>query len=226
MPQHRFVTLASVALHTIALIALLVAQLLAVGPLPVPREPLMFDDVQRVHITDVSPSPPPQRSMPNTTSISPNAPPLEPPNGIIKETGLEGVTVDRSIDSGLVVEHGVESFAGEIAGVAPPPPPPSQPPQPIRLHSGMQAPVKIVDVTPQYPPLAQAAHVEGVVILEAVIDTDGRVAAVKVLRSIPLLDEAALKAVRAWRFTPARLNGQTVPVVMTVTVNFALQPYR
>jgi protein TonB len=90
----------------------------------------------------------------------------------------------------------------------------------------MQAPLKIVDVAPRYPPLAQAAHVEGVVILEAVIDADGSVTSVKVLRSIPLLDDAAVRAVRAWRFTPARLNGQAVPVVMTVTVNFALQPYR
>ena len=67
---------------------------------------------------------------------------------------------------------------------------------------------------------------EGVVILEAVIDADGSVTSVKVLRSIPLLDDAAVKAVRGWRFTPARLNGQAVPVVMTVTVNFTLQPYR
>jgi protein TonB len=90
----------------------------------------------------------------------------------------------------------------------------------------MQAPLKIVDVAPQYPPLAQAAHREGVVILEAVIDADGSVTSVKVLRSIPLLDDAAVKAVQAWRFTPAKLNGQAVPVVMTVTVNFTLQPYR
>jgi protein TonB len=225
MPQHRIVTLASVVLHTIALITLLVAQLLAVGPLPVPREPLMFDEIQRVQIADVPPSRPPQRSLANAAAVSPNAPPLEPPNGITRETGLEGLNVDRSwIDSGLVVEHGIAWFGAEIASVAPPPPPPPQ--RPIHLHSGMQAPLKIVDVAPQYPPLAQAAHVEGVVILEAVIDADGSVTSVKVLRSIPMLDEAAMKAVRGWRFTPARLNGQAVPVVMTVTVHFTLQPYR
>jgi protein TonB len=223
MPQHRIVTLASVVLHTIALITLLVAQLLAVGPLPVPRGPLLF--VQRVQIVDVAPSRPPQRSLANAATVSPNAPPLEPPSGITRETGLEGLSVDRSrIDSGLVVEHGIASFGAEIASVTPPPPAPPQ--RPIRLHSGMQAPLKIVDAAPQYPPLAQAAHVEGVVILEAVIDADGSVTSVKVLRSIPMLDEAAMKAVRGWRFTPARLNGQAVPVVMTVTVYFTLQPYR
>jgi protein TonB len=56
-----------------------------------------------------------------------------------------------------------------------------------------------------------------------VLDANGRVDSVRVLRSIPLLDQAAVDAVRQWRFTPALLNNEAVPVVMTVTVNFALQ---
>ena len=60
-------------------------------------------------------------------------------------------------------------------------------------------------------------------ILEAVLDAQGQVESVRVLRSIPQLDRAALDAVQQWRFTPALLNGQAVPVVMTVTVNFTLQ---
>jgi protein TonB len=71
--------------------------------------------------------------------------------------------------------------------------------------------------------MAQTAHVKGVVILEAIIDERGAVKQVTVLRSIPLLDQAAVEAVRQWRFTPARLNGEAVPVVMTVTVNFELE---
>jgi periplasmic protein TonB len=78
-------------------------------------------------------------------------------------------------------------------------------------------------VKPAYPPEAEAARVQGVVILEATIGTDGRVADAKVLRSIPLLDQAALDAVRQWEYAPTRLNGQAVPVIMTVTVNFSLQ---
>ncbi len=78
-------------------------------------------------------------------------------------------------------------------------------------------------VDPVYPPLARSSRVEGVVILEAVLDATGRVDSVRVLRSIPLLDQAAVDAVRQWRFTPARLNGVPVPVVMTVTVNFTLR---
>ena len=61
------------------------------------------------------------------------------------------------------------------------------------------------------------------VILETVIDANGGVESVRVLRSVSLLDQAAVDAVKQWRFTPAMLNGQAVPVVMTVTVNFTLQ---
>jgi len=65
--------------------------------------------------------------------------------------------------------------------------------------------------------------VSGVVIIEATIGANGRVTDAKVLRSIPLLDQAALDAVKQWVFTPTLLNGVPVPVIMTVTVNFTLQ---
>jgi protein TonB len=78
-------------------------------------------------------------------------------------------------------------------------------------------------VRPRYPPEAQAAGIQGVVIIEAMIDVDGRVGGAKVLRSIPGLDEPALEAVRQWEFTTTELNGVAVPVIMTVTVNFSLQ---
>jgi protein TonB len=61
-----------------------------------------------------------------------------------------------------------------------------------------------------------------VVIIEAVIGTDGRVQEARVLRSIPLLDQAALDAVRQWEYSPTTLNGVAVPVIMTVTVNFQI----
>ena len=84
-------------------------------------------------------------------------------------------------------------------------------------------PTKTKDVKPVYPPIAQSARVQGVVIIEATIGADGRVKDAKVLRSIPLLDQAALDAVKQWQFTPTLLNGVPVPVIMTVTVNFTLQ---
>jgi protein TonB len=93
----------------------------------------------------------------------------------------------------------------------------------VRVGGSIKAPTKIQDVKPVYPPVAQEARVSGVVILEVRIEPDGSVSQARVLRSIPLLDEAAVEAVMQWRFTPTLLNGQAIPVMMTVTVNFTLQ---
>jgi TonB family protein len=117
------------------------------------------------------------------------------------------------------------------AGMPPPPPPPPPPGQPIsvdgqvavRVGGGIKTPTKVHNVNPVYPPIAQSARVQGVVIVEAVIDATGRVRDVHVLRSIPLLDAAAVDAVRQWEFVPTLLNGAPVPVVMTATVSFTLQ---
>jgi TonB family protein len=94
---------------------------------------------------------------------------------------------------------------------------------PVRVGGSIRIPQKIADAQPVYPPIAQSARVTGVVILEITIGSDGSVMDAKVLRSIPLLDQAALDCVRKWKYEPTLLNGTAVPVIMTVTVNFALQ---
>ena len=94
---------------------------------------------------------------------------------------------------------------------------------PVRVGGNVRVPTKIRDSKPVYPPIAQSARVQGVVILEAIIGPDGNIANARVMRSIPLLDAAALSAVSQWQFEPTQLNGQLVPVIMTVTVNFTLQ---
>ena len=91
------------------------------------------------------------------------------------------------------------------------------------MHQGIQAPRKVVDVAPRYPALARESHVDGIVILDVIIDETGNVTSTHVLKSVTLLDQAAIDAVRLWKFTPARLNGQAIPIVMTVTVAFRLQ---
>ena len=125
--------------------------------------------------------------------------------------------------------------SGGVAGGfdAPPPPPPPPPPAgkaaglidpaAIRVGGGITPPRKIVDVRAEYPPDAREARVQGVVIVEVLIGTDGKVEQTKVLRSIPMLDQAAIDAVRQWEFTPTLLNGEAKKVIMTVTVNFTLQ---
>ena len=75
---------------------------------------------------------------------------------------------------------------------------------------------------PVYPEDAKAASVEGVVILQVVISTDGSVLEASVLRSVPMLDDAAQHAVLQWRFEPTLLNGEPVEMEMVVTVNFTL----
>jgi protein TonB len=92
------------------------------------------------------------------------------------------------------------------------------------VGGNISAPRKIKDVKPVYPPIAQSARVQGIVIIEATIGVDGHVTDARVLRSIPLLDQAALDAVRQWQFTPTLLNGAPTPIVMSMTVNFTLAP--
>ena len=93
----------------------------------------------------------------------------------------------------------------------------------IRVGSGVRPPAKIQNVPPVYPPEAREARVQGVVILEATITPTGEVSDVEVLRSVPLLDEAAVAAVRQWRYEPTLVDGVAVPVLMTMTVNFRLR---
>jgi TonB family protein len=90
----------------------------------------------------------------------------------------------------------------------------------VRVGGKIEPPIKMNDVKPVYPAIAQNAGVTGVVIIEATVGADGRVIDAKVLRSIPLLDQAALDAVRQWEYKPTLLNGVAVPVIMTVTINF------
>jgi TonB family protein len=121
-------------------------------------------------------------------------------------------------------------------GLIPPPPPPPPPPSPVEaaaildtpawandgMHVGV-APTRVRQVSPIYPAVATAAAVQGIVVLEVRIGPDGRVTNARALRSIPLLDQAALDAVLQWEYEPTLLNGRPVPVLIAVTVNFTLQ---
>jgi TonB family protein len=93
---------------------------------------------------------------------------------------------------------------------------------PVRVGGDIKEPRRITDVKPVYPQIAQQAGIQGIVIIEAIIGVDGAVEQARVLRPVPLLDQAALDAVHQWRYVPTELNGQPVPVVMTVTVSFTL----
>ena len=79
------------------------------------------------------------------------------------------------------------------------------------------------DDVPHYSAEAAAAGIEGVVIAQIVIDESGRVTDARVVQSIPLLDDEAMRVVRNWHFAPTMVNGQPVPVRMNVNVNFTLR---
>ena len=124
-----------------------------------------------------------------------------------------------SVDPGLL---------GPVTGTSPviplPPQPEAKPTQTVfRAGQGVREPKRIAGSPPEYPKFARDARVSGVVILEAVINERGDVGRIKVLRSVPLLDNAAITAVQQWRYTPTLLNGVPVSVLMTITVNFTLQ---
>jgi protein TonB len=78
-------------------------------------------------------------------------------------------------------------------------------------------------VEPEYPELAKRARVSGIVLLQVTIDETGSVTDVKIIRGHPLLNQAAVDAVRQWKYSPTLLNDEPVPVIATVTVNFVLR---
>jgi TonB family protein len=96
-------------------------------------------------------------------------------------------------------------------------------PEPLRVGGNIRPPEKTRNVDPRYPPEAQLARVTGVVIMDIVIGPGGHVTSVEVVRSVPLLDDAAVAAVTQWKYRPTLLNGVAVPIATTVTMNFQLR---
>ena len=216
--MQRYTIALSIVAHAIAVCAAFIAPLLAADELPEPRTATEF--IQVVPIPTPAPPPAPRPRTPTTPPPNAGAAPLTVPDGIAPETHIEPVADAPPVDVG-VISLGDCNCSTETA--PPPPPPPPPPPTVRRVGGDIRPPQKVTDVAPVYPPLARAARVEGIVILEAVIGEDGGVRDVRVLRSVPLLDGAAMEAVRQWRFTPTLLNGEPVPVVMTITVAFKLR---
>jgi protein TonB len=218
----RTYTLAfSIVAHLVGVAVLVVAPLFATGELPDPHIAIPYIQVVP---TPMPPPPAIQRSTGAQTQSKPDAAPVVAPTGFKPESGIASNTGHAGDPFGD--PRGVEWSLGNSVAIGDPPPPPAPPPtpkEPVRVGGSIRPPQKIRDARPVYPAVAQEARIHGIVILEAVIGEDGHVRSLRVLRSIPLLDQAATDAVRQWVFTPTLLNGQPVPVAMTVTVAFHLQ---
>ncbi len=98
------------------------------------------------------------------------------------------------------------------------------PDEPLRVGGNVQPPTIVKRVEPRYPEIARRTGIQGMVILEAIIDRTGRVRDVKVVRSLnTLCDEAAIEAVRQWEFKPGTQNDIPIDVIMNLTVQFTLR---
>ncbi len=111
---------------------------------------------------------------------------------------------------------------GGVIGAVPTAAPKLVAPQRIRVSQGVTEGNLLHKVTPDYPPLARQAHIQGAVVLAAVIGKDGTIQNLHVISGHPMLSGAAINAVKQWKYKPYVLNGQPVEVETTITVNFTL----
>jgi protein TonB len=219
---------AAAFIHAVALALLVTIPLLRVGRLP----NVDLAAVILVPAPPMTPLPPPKARAGNPGSRLVKKPaaaavggwrvaPVDIPDGIVEEglgaggaeDGIEG-GVDYGAGGGFPANLGA-GILYQLVG---------EPVEPVVRAAGDIKPPKLVRrIEPDYPEIARQARVEGVVILEATTDVFGRVTGVRVLRSLPLLDEAAVNAVRQWVYEPMVINGRPRPVTFTVTVRFVLK---
>ena len=216
----------SIAIHALVLLAVVVVPLLTSEELPEPTSVVKAFFVEPAAAPPPPPPPPPPAPRPQNQPKPTSTPvptdnkfqaPIETPEQVKPEEGID-LGVEGGVPGG--VEGGVPGgVVGGVVGGLPDAPPPAAA---VRVGGQIKEPKKLKHVNPAYPDIAKQARVQGVVILECTISPQGKVTDVKVLRGIPLLDAAAIEAVKQWVYSPTLLNGVPVPVIMTVTVNFRL----
>jgi protein TonB len=181
-----------------------------------------------------APAAPPLRSK-SHAAIEQAAAPSESPIDIQPEpTGPSTTELDAGVAGGI--EGGaaggvVGGVAGAIGGtVVPVAPPPARSPArsaPLRTSGAIKPPDLLHRVEPVYSAIAAVAHIGGVVVVEAIVDVDGSIESVNVLRSTsPLLDRAATDALKQWRYAPLVIAELPTRFVVTVTFNFRFPEVR
>jgi protein TonB len=220
--------LASAGLHAVLLLVIAIVPLLFYDALPA-HDALKAFFVQPLEIAPPPPPPPPPPTA--SRAVARAAPrvverphgfvaPIEVPSEVKPEEGID-LGTEGGVPGG--VEGGVPGgvvggVVGGLPTVLPPPPPP-----PVVRIGGRLAPPRIIrKVEPVYPSLAIAARLSGTVVVEAEVDARGVVKTVKVLSGHPLFDEAALEAVRQWRYQPLLLNGEPTGFILSVVITFNL----
>jgi protein TonB len=229
-PRHQIVPiLVSIAAHTAVAGTILVGTVLFVRE-QLPEIPTMMAFVAVPPAPPLPPPPSPAPAPPKTRSVAANpvptsgdvAPVAAPPQ-IVPEAPAADVDEAELAGGEGGVPGGVPGgvVGGFAAEIPPPPPPPRPVPRgPIRIGGQIQQPTLVHRVDPVYPAIAISAGIEGTVILEAIVDEEGRVENLKVLRSNGVLDRPALEAVRQWRYSPVLLDGRPEKFILTVVVSF------
>jgi protein TonB len=218
----------SLVVHAVGAMAYFVIPLAADVTPPTPR-PLHAD--RRVLIRVLPPQPrvtataaPPQGPLVRPTGHPPTT--ATPPPSV--PFTLPGLPVGGSTDTAVGFSVDKPSVPASLGSGSPSPEKsdlgaaPAVETKPVRVGGNIRAPQRLSATAPIYPPIAQSARVQGQVVVEALIDVNGRVGEARILKSVPLLDAAAVDAVRTWRYAPTLLNGVPVSVLLTVTVSFTL----
>lgn len=223
---------ASILLHGLGVVAIVVVPLLLAESLPTASTGVRAFFVDPITAPAPPPPPPPaarvaavasQAAKPDVRTADFTAPVDVPTLSEPEET------LDLGVAGGVPggVEGGVPGgVVGGVVADLPEAAAPAATVKAVRVGGDIREPRKVVDVPPVYPEMALKARVEGIVIIEATIDERGRVREAKVLRGVPVLDEAALEAVRQWVYTPTLLDGVPRPVIMTITVRFQIKAPR
>ena len=175
---------------------------------------------------ELPPPPAPARVTPAPVAVNPEVAPAFPPDKPITEDAIPPSATAGPIPPGTILTGNPSAATALLAtqhATSIASPPPAKNTEPFRVGGDIKPPARIFYQPPVYPTIAQTARVEGTVMLEATIDESGMIRDLRVVRSIPLLDRAAIDAVSKWRYTPTRLNGAPVAVIMTVNVTFTLR---
>ena len=136
-----------------------------------------------------------------------------------KQSDASGARMLGDVSTAMATEiESLRKLAAAVPGGTP-----ATPTGPVRVGSGIKAPERLKYVEPVYPAMARTAKIQGLVMIDATIGKDGKVTQAKVIQSVPLLDEAALAAVKQWVYAPTLIGDVPVEVVMTVTVSFAIR---
>jgi|SRR5688572_2396113 protein TonB len=225
-PRHQAVSVLVSSAAQVAIVAAIVTTTVLVIDPPIPKAAMMMAFV-------AAPPPPPPPPPPKAPEPAPSAPkpvpttgaaaPVEPPVSIEPERPPTDLDDEGVVDVAGGVPGGIiGGVVGDLEPLPPPPPPPASR-RPVRVGGVIKEPALTYRVEPVYPGVAISANIEGTVILEAIVNEDGRVETVRVLRSVSVLDRAAVDAVKQWRYSPVILNGIPEKFILTVAVTFRLE---